>query len=79
MQIPSQFSRPIFFGAGHEHLTARVVRPLLAVHERHVEELALRGAHAGVLARVEEDTNGDGKVDKWETWRDGAVAMVAGS
>lgn len=30
-----------------------------------------------VLARVEEDTNGDGKTDKWETWRDGSVASVA--
>ena len=31
----------------------------------------------GVLARVEEDTNGDGRIDKWETWRDGAIASVA--
>ena len=31
----------------------------------------------GTLARVEEDTNGDGKTDKWETWRDGSIAAVA--
>ena len=32
---------------------------------------------SGSLARAEEDTNGDGKIDKWETYRDGAVATVA--
>jgi hypothetical protein len=26
---------------------------------------------------AEEDTNGDGRIDKWETYRDGAVATVA--
>ena len=31
----------------------------------------------GKLARVEEDTNGDGRVDKWETWTEGA--LVGGS
>ena len=31
----------------------------------------------GVLIRVEEDTAGDGKVHKWETFRDGALETVA--
>lgn len=31
----------------------------------------------GVLVRVEEDTVGDGKVHKWETYRDGALETVA--
>ena len=31
----------------------------------------------GVLIRVEEDTAGDGKVHKWETYRDGALETVA--
>jgi hypothetical protein len=31
----------------------------------------------GKLARVEEDTNGDGRVDKWETWTNGMLVMVA--
>ena len=30
----------------------------------------------GVLARAEEDTNGDARIDKWETWRDGSIASV---
>jgi hypothetical protein len=32
---------------------------------------------AGVLTRAEEDTQGTGHIDKWETYRDGAIAMVA--
>jgi antitoxin component YwqK of YwqJK toxin-antitoxin module len=28
-------------------------------------------------ARVEEDTDGDGKIDKWETYRNGSLATVA--
>ena len=28
------------------------------------------------MVRSEEDTNGDGKPDKWEAWRDGALASV---
>lgn len=31
----------------------------------------------GQLARSTEDTNGDGAVDKWETFHDGAVTSVA--
>jgi len=31
----------------------------------------------GVLVRVEEDTAGDGRVHKWETYRDGALETVA--
>ena len=31
----------------------------------------------GSLARIEEDTDGDGKVDKWETYKDGALSMMA--
>jgi len=30
-----------------------------------------------VLARAEEDTNADGKIDKWETYQDGSLATVA--
>jgi len=30
-----------------------------------------------VITRAEEDTDGDGRIDKWETYRDGAVSMVA--
>ena len=30
----------------------------------------------GKLARAEEDTNGDGKTDTWETYSDGALASV---
>jgi antitoxin component YwqK of YwqJK toxin-antitoxin module len=32
---------------------------------------------AGALARVEEDTNGDGRADKWETYESGAVKTAA--
>jgi hypothetical protein len=32
---------------------------------------------AGVLVRVEEDTNGDGRADKWETYESGAVKTAA--
>ena len=32
---------------------------------------------AGVRVRAEEDTDGDGRIDKWETWRDGALSTVA--
>ena len=32
---------------------------------------------AGVLVRVEEDTNGDGRPDKWETYEAGAVKTAA--
>jgi hypothetical protein len=32
---------------------------------------------SGSLVRAEEDTNGDGKIDKWETYKDGAVTSVA--
>jgi hypothetical protein len=36
------------------------------------------GAEAqGVLVRVEEDTSGDGKVHKWETYSDGVLETVA--
>jgi len=35
------------------------------------------GDERGVLIRVEEDTAGDGKVHKWETYRDGALETVA--
>ncbi len=31
----------------------------------------------GRLAKVEEDTTGDGRPDKWETWKDGSLAEVA--
>ena len=31
----------------------------------------------GRLASVEEDTTGDGRPDKWETWADGSLAEVA--
>ena len=31
----------------------------------------------GRRVRAEEDGDGDGRVDKWETWRDGALASVA--
>jgi hypothetical protein len=31
----------------------------------------------GILARAEEDTNADAKIDKWETYQDGSLAMVA--
>ena len=31
----------------------------------------------GSLTRIEEDTDGDGKVDKWETYKDGALSMMA--
>jgi antitoxin component YwqK of YwqJK toxin-antitoxin module len=31
----------------------------------------------GALARVEEDTDGDGKVDKWETYADGALTTAS--
>lgn len=31
----------------------------------------------GTIARAEEDTDGDGRVDRWETYRDGRVASVA--
>jgi len=32
---------------------------------------------AGSLVRAEEDTQGAGRIDKWETYRDGGLAMVA--
>ena len=32
---------------------------------------------AGVLVRAEEDTQGAGRIDKWETYRDGGLTMVA--
>src|SRR5205814_664191 len=32
---------------------------------------------SGRLTRVEEDTDGDGKVDKWETYRGGTLASMA--
>jgi hypothetical protein len=32
---------------------------------------------AGILASVDEDTNGDGKPDKWETYAEGALKTVA--
>ena len=32
---------------------------------------------AGALVRAEEDTQGAGRIDKWETYRDGGLAMVA--
>jgi hypothetical protein len=32
---------------------------------------------AGALVRAEEDTNGDGKPDKWETYENGAVRTAA--
>ena len=31
----------------------------------------------GALVRAEEDTNRDGRVDKWETYADGALKSVA--
>lgn len=31
----------------------------------------------GTLVRVEEDSNGDGRVDKWETYKDGALTTAA--
>jgi hypothetical protein len=31
----------------------------------------------GVLSRAEEDTTGNGKVDKWETYTAGALSMMA--
>lgn len=34
-------------------------------------------ASPGVLTAVEEDTNGDGRPDKWEQYRDGALRAVA--
>lgn len=38
---------------------------------------APNGDAAGTIVRAEEDTNGDGKVDKWETYDDGQLAAVA--
>jgi hypothetical protein len=32
---------------------------------------------SGSLARAEEDTNADAKIDKWETYQDGSLAIVA--
>lgn len=32
---------------------------------------------AGALVRAEEDTQGTGRIDKWETYRDGGLATVA--
>ena len=31
----------------------------------------------GALARIEEDTDGDGRVDKWETYTDGSLSVLA--
>ena len=38
---------------------------------------AANGDATGALVRAEEDTNGDGKVDKWETYDHGELATVA--
>lgn len=40
-------------------------------------DAAANGDAAGPLVRAEEDTDGDGKVDKWETYVDGQLATVA--
>jgi hypothetical protein len=31
----------------------------------------------GVISRAQEDTKGSGRVDKWETYRSGSLAIVA--
>ena len=31
----------------------------------------------GVLSRIEEDTDGDGKIDKWETYTGGSLSLLA--
>ena len=36
----------------------------------------LRGDGFGLLLRAEEDTNGDGKPDRWETYEDGSLKTV---
>jgi hypothetical protein len=38
--------------------------------------LAADGSPEGVLQRVEEDTNGDGRRDKWERYENGALASA---
>ena len=31
----------------------------------------------GALTSIEEDTDGNGKVDKWETYKDGSLSVMA--
>ena len=38
---------------------------------------AANGEPTGALARAEEDTNGDGRPDKWETYENGALKTVS--
>jgi hypothetical protein len=41
-----------------------------------VNRLEFYEGEAGILTRAEEDTDGNAKPDKWETYRDGALASV---
>ena len=45
--------------------------------EYYDESAALNADAAGTLLRADEDTNGDGRVDKWETYERGAVKTAA--
>ena len=45
--------------------------------EYYDESVALNGDGTGALLRADEDTNGDGKADKWETFEHGAVKTAA--
>jgi hypothetical protein len=45
-------------------------------YEGFAPKLIADGAPAGSLLRVEEDTNRDGRADKWERYVDGVVASV---
>jgi hypothetical protein len=48
------------------------------VERREFYEPSLAGAgEPTALVRAEEDTNGDGRIDKWETYENGAVKTVA--